>query len=199
MHHRHSARLAYNDPCRTRNTLVTVTQPVVFRPSSAAVGVALIAFPALSAITILLGVLAVLALSPIVGMTLFIVCQLLALVPIGLLALTLRSWFQLQVDDEALTVSGPFGSRPLRMPWADLTAIGLVGLRGSRLLAVRPVEPWRRSPRWALSWDAECGLLTIAGLDNWSAPRDEVLGTIRSYAGPLWTDQLDDEHRRTHT
>ncbi|HYU83893.1 MAG TPA: hypothetical protein VEK80_03725 [Kribbellaceae bacterium] len=175
-----------------------MAEPVVFRPSSAARAVAVVAFPALSVITVLLGVGAVLMLSPITGMTLFIICQLLALVPVAILALTLRTWFELRLDDHGLTVSGQFGSRSLRLPWADLAAVGLVGLRGSQLLAVRPVVPWRRSPRWALGWDRECGLLTIGGLDNWDAPRDRVLATIQAYAGPLWSDRLDDDHRRTH-
>ncbi|HEY3005251.1 MAG TPA: hypothetical protein VGJ44_23090, partial [Kribbellaceae bacterium] len=175
-----------------------MAEPVVFRPSSAARAVAVVAFPALSVITVLLGVGAVLMLSPITGMALFIACQLLALVPVAILALTLRTWFELRLDDDGLTVSGQFGSRALHLPWADLAAVGLVGLvglRGSQQLAVRPLVPWRRSPHWALSWDRQCGLLVIGGLDNWDAPRDRVLATIQAYAGPLWSDRLDDDHR----
>jgi hypothetical protein len=58
----------------------------VFEPRSAGRALAVVAFPLLSAVCVLLGVVAVLRLSPIVGMILFIGCLLLAGLPLLVMA-----------------------------------------------------------------------------------------------------------------
>lgn len=45
-----------------------------------------------------------------------------------------------------------------------------------------------------MTWDRDSGLLMITGLDNWSAPRDEVVDAVRRYAGVLWTERIDAVH-----
>jgi hypothetical protein len=162
----------------------------VFQPRSAGRAVAVIAFPLLSAVCVLIGVVAVLRLSPIVGMILFIAFLLLGGVPLLVMAAVLRGSFTLNVDDEALTMVGVLGGR-VRLAWVDQAAVGLTSWRGATMLAVRPVEPPRRAPRRSMDWDRESGLLMITGLDNWSAPRDEVVDAVRSFAGELWTPSFD--------
>jgi hypothetical protein len=189
--------LPYNDPChhfarpRVRHYAGYMGETVVFRPRSAGAALAVVAFPLLSAVCVLLGVLAVLALSPIVGMALFIGCLLLAGLPILVMSVALRGAFTMTVDDLALTITGALSPGRTRLYWADQTAVGLAWWRGNRMLAVRPAEPLRRAPRRGLIWDRESGLLLISGLDNWSAPRDEVIDAVRERAGLLWNDHLD--------
>jgi hypothetical protein len=170
-------------------------ESVVFRPRSAGAALAVVAFPMLSAVCILLGVLAVLALSPITGMLLFISCLLLAGLPILVMAVALRGAFTMTVDDLAVTITSPLSPRRTRLRWADQRAVGLIWWRGNRMLATRPLEPLRRAPRRGLTWDSETGLLLISGLDNWSAPRDEIVDAVRSRAGLLWNDSLDPVRR----
>jgi hypothetical protein len=153
----------------------------VFQPRSAGRAVAVIAFPLLSAVCVLIGVVAVLRLSPIVGMILFIAFLLLGGVPLLVMAAVLRGSF---------TLVGVLGGR-VRLAWVDQAAVGLTSWRGATMLAVRPVEPPRRAPRRSMDWDRESGLLMITGLDNWSAPRDEVVDAVRSFAGELWTPSFD--------
>lgn len=149
----------------------------------------MVALPLLSAITVLLGVAAVLELSPIVGLSIFIACQLLALVPLFLLARLLLGLFALEIGPEALTVSGRYGASSVRLAWTDQYAVGLVDWRGNQMLAVRPVKPFNRPPKRALICHGD--LLIITGLDNWSAPRDEVLAALHRHAGARWDDHLD--------
>jgi len=158
---------------------------VVFRPRSAGLALGMVALPLLSATTVLLGVGAVLQLNPMIGLAIFIACQLLALVPL------LLGLFDLELDADALTVVGRYGANSLRLPWTDLYAVGLVDWRGTQMLAVEPVKTFARSPNRALVWDDDRGLLLIAGLDNWSEPRDEVLANLRLHADSLWVDRID--------
>ena len=164
---------------------------VVFRPRSAGLALGMVALPLLSATTVLLGVGAVLQLNPMIGLAIFIACQLLALVPLLLLGRLLLGLFDLELDADALTVVGRYGANSLRLPWTDLYAVGLVDWRGTQMLAVEPVKTFARSPNRALVWDDDRGLLLIAGLDNWSEPRDEVLANLRLHADSLWVDRID--------
>jgi hypothetical protein len=166
-----------------------MAESVVFRPRSAGLGLGMVALPLLSAITVLLGVAAVLELNPIVGLSIFIVCQLIALVPLLLLARLLLGLFALQVDPDALTIVGRYGASSLRLPWSDLYAVGLADWRGNQMLAVQPLKPFTRSPKRVLVWDRD--LLLIATLDNWSATRDEMLATLRRHAGDRWVEHLE--------
>jgi len=163
----------------------------VFRPRTTGLAWAVVALPLLAAVAVALGVVAFLELGGLPGATVLIVCGLLALIPLSALAAVLRRWFKLRLDADALTVIGLLGIGRVRLPWADQVAIGLSSWRGARLLAVRPVTPLKRSPRRALIWDRENGVLLIGSLDNWSAPRDEVLSALHRHAGTKWVDQLD--------
>jgi hypothetical protein len=165
----------------------------VFEPRSAGRALAVVAFPLLSAVCVLLGVVAVLQLSPIVGMILFIGCLLLAGLPLLVMAAVLRGSFTLNVDDDGLILVGVLGGR-VKLPWAEQAAVGLAAYRGATMLAVRPLEPPKRAPRRSMVWDRQTGLLMISGLDNWSAPRDEVVEAVRRFAGPLWTPSFDTVH-----
>ncbi len=161
-----------------------------FEPRSAGRALAVVAFPVLSVVCVLLGVGAVLTLSPITGMVLFIVCLVLAGLPILVMGLVLRGSFRLTVDDEGLLLTGVFGNR-LRIRWAEQAAVGLAAYRGATLLAVRPHEPPRRRPGRSMVWDHASGLLMVTGLDNWDAPRDEVIEAVRRFAPALWTSSFD--------
>ena len=162
----------------------------VFEPRSAGRALAVVAFPVLSAVCVLLGVGAVLTLSPITGMVLFIGCLVLAGLPILVMGLVLRGSFRLRVDDDGLLLTGVFGGR-LRIRWDEQAAVGIAAYRGASLLAVRPLEPLRRSPGRAMVWDRATGLLMVTGLDNWDAPRDEVIESVRRFAPALWTNSFD--------
>lgn len=165
----------------------------VFEPRSAGRALAVVAFPVLAGVILMLGVLAVLQLSPITGMIVFIACLLLAGLPLLVMAAVLRGSFTLQADDLGLTLTGVLGGR-VRLPWIEQDAVGLIPWRGITMLAVRPVEPLRKPPRRSMTWDRDSGLLMITGLDNWSAPRDEVVDAVRRYAGVLWTERIDAVH-----
>jgi hypothetical protein len=165
----------------------------VFEPRSAGRAIAVVAFPLLSVVCVLLGVVAVLKLSPFVGMILFIACLLLSGLPIMVMAAALRGSFTLNVDDEGMVLVGVLGGR-VRLPWNDQAAVGLAAYRGATWLAVRPLDVPKRAPRRSMVWDRKTRLLMISGLDNWSAPRDDVVDAVRRFAGPLWTPAFDTVH-----
>ena len=166
----------------------------VFEPRSAGRAIAVVAFPVLSAVCVLLGVVAVLKLSPILGMILFIACLLLSVLPIMVMAVALRGSFTLNVDDEGMVLIGVLGGR-VRLPWTEQAAVGLAAYRGATWLAVRPLDVLpKRAPRRSMVWDRQTRLLMISGLDNYSAPRDEVVEAVRRFAGPLWTPAFDTVH-----
>jgi hypothetical protein len=165
----------------------------VFQPRSAGRAIAIVAFPVLSVVCVLLGVVAVLKLSPFLGMILFIACLLLSGLPIVVMAAALRGSFTLNVDDEGMVLVGVLGGR-VRLAWNDQAAVGLAAYRGATWLAVRPLDVPKRAPRRSMVWDRKTRLLMISGLDNWSAPRDEVVDAVRRYAGPLWTPAFDTVH-----
>ena len=166
-----------------------VGESETFEPRSAGRALAVVAFPVLSVVCVLMGVGAVLTLSPIVGMVLFIACLLLSAVPLLVMAFVLRGSFRLTVDDEGLLLTGVFGRRH-RISWAEQSAVGLAAYRGATLLAVRPLEPPRRT-RQAMVWDPATGLLMVTGLDNWDAPREELIEAVRRFAPTLWTNSFD--------
>jgi hypothetical protein len=170
-----------------------VGETEVFEPRSAGRAVAIVAFPVLSAVCVLLGVVAVLKLSPILGMILFIACLLLSVLPILVMGAALRGSFTLTVDDDGLVLIGVLGGR-VRLPWIEQAAVGLADYRGATMLAVRPLDAPRRAPRRSMVWDRRTRLLMVSGLDNWSAPRDEVVDAVRRFAGPLWTPVFDTVH-----
>lgn len=165
----------------------------VFEPRSAGRALAVVAFPVLSVVCVLLGVGAVLTLSPIVGMVLFIACLLLAGLPVLVMGVVLRGSFRLTVDDDGLLLTGVFGGRH-RIRWAEQSAVGLAAYRGATLLAVRPLDPPRRASRHAMVWDRATGLLMVTGLDNWDAPREDLIEAVRRFAPALWTTSLDTVH-----
>ncbi len=49
----------------------------------------------------------------------------------------------------------------------------------------------RRRPGRSMVWDHASGLLMVTGLDNWDAPRDEVIEAVRRFAPALWTNSFD--------
>lgn len=108
----------------------------VFEPRSAGRALAVVAFPVLAGVILMLGVLAVLQLSPITGMIVFIACLLLAGLPLLVMAAVLRGSFTLQADDLGLTLTGVLGGR-VRLPWIEQDAVGLIPWRGITMLAVR--------------------------------------------------------------
>ncbi|GLZ05693.1 hypothetical protein Acsp03_31590 [Actinomadura sp. NBRC 104412] len=132
--------------------------------------------------------------------------------PAFFMFMSIRGWFSIHVDAEALSIVGFLGLWRARMPWKDLEAVGLVPAQVGMsremhketlkskagnpkrlnvpVLAVRPVRPYSKAPWWALRWDNEHRLLCIAGLDNWSASRQQIIRDLRRLAGPAWREEL---------
>jgi hypothetical protein len=180
-----------------------MAERVVFRPRWSGILVAMVVGPVCGTLMVALAVLLLVLLGFHVTLLSLLVFAGLFYFAAWLMAISRTS---IRVDPEELSFVGLFGTWRRTYRWRDLDVVGTVRITGGGIdpdrslaaqqlrqmpiLAVRPHQPPLMKPKGMLGWDPEHQLVLVAGLDNWSAPRADIVAGLSRFAGSRWAGEL---------